>query len=196
YNAYTAILDATGANHLDVDVEATIPSATVNEALKRLQDERGTQVSYTLRVQGQDYGVDPSSLEVLTDAASQGVEVTVNPMLMNFGYDGDWGEAMIAAAESTLAQMAEIWPDYSDAELAAHLGVTPMIGNNDSGMVTTQEHAQALLEWAQSKQIGFIGFWSIGRDNGDCAGGGVSPDCSGIDQGPYEFTSIFSGFGG
>ena len=196
YQAYIDVLDATGANHLDVDVEASIPHTMVNTALKRLQDERDTAVSYTMRVQGQDYGMDPYSVQVLTDAAAQGVDVTVNPMLMNFGHSGDWGQAMIDAAESTLNQLTDIWPQWSGTEAAAHLGVTPMIGNNDSGMVTTQAHARALRDWAQDRHIGFIGFWSIGRDNGGCAGGGVRPDCSGIDQSDYEFTELFSGFTG
>ncbi|HZE38704.1 MAG TPA: chitinase [Stackebrandtia sp.] len=196
YGAYTKVLDATGSNHLDVDVEASIPTAMVNTALKRLQDDRGTTISYTLRVQGQDYGIDPSSVSILQDAASQGLDVSVNPMVMDFGYTGDWGQAMIDAAQATLGQMKQIWPDYSDDQLAAHLGVTPMIGDNDSGMVTTQDNARSLLSWARSKHIGYIRFWSIGRDNGGCAAGGVRPDCSGIAQSDYEFTSIFQGFAG
>ncbi|MEK8169327.1 hypothetical protein NKH77_04545 [Streptomyces sp. M19] len=88
--AYEKVLDAVGSNHLDVDVEAPIPQDMVNDALAQLQAERGTSVSYTLRVQGQDYGVDPYSLQVLQSAKDKGVEVDVNPMLMNFGYSGDW----------------------------------------------------------------------------------------------------------
>ncbi|MFD0559151.1 chitinase [Stackebrandtia endophytica] len=194
HDAYTAVLDATGATHLDVDVEASIPHTMVNTALKRLQTERGTAVGYTLRVQGQDYGMDPYSVQILQDAAAQGMEPLVNPMLMNFGYSGDWGAAMIDAAEASRAQLAAIWPDKSTAELNAMLGVTAMIGHNDTGMVTTQAHARALLAWAQDQNIGFIGFWSVGRDNGDCPGGGVSPACSGIAQSPYEFTKLFGAF--
>ncbi|GAA4896613.1 chitinase [Stackebrandtia albiflava] len=195
YEAYSAVLDATGARHLDIDVEAPIPHAMVNTALKRLVDERGTSVGYTMRVQGQDYGMDPYSVQVLQDAAAKGLEPLVNPMLMNFGYSGDWGAAMIDAAEATRGQLGAIWPGKSTAELNAMLGVTPMIGRNDTGMTTTQAHARALLNWAQANRIGFIGFWSVGRDNGDCPGGGVSPVCSGIAQSEYEFTKIFAPFG-
>ena len=194
--AYRKVLDATGSNHLDVDVEASIPADTVNQALATVQRERGTSVSYTLRVQGQDYGVDPFSVQILQSAARHGVNVVVNPMLMNFGYSGDWGDAMIAAANATLRQMKGVWPGKSDAELKAMLGVTPMIGRNDTGMVTTQAHARKLLSFAQSNRIGFIGFWSVGRDNGRCSGGGVSPTCSGIGQSDYEFTNIFKSYAG
>ncbi|TDD90895.1 glycosyl hydrolase [Saccharopolyspora karakumensis] len=194
--AYKAILDATGADHLDVDVEATIPHDVVNEALAKLQAERGTKVSYTLRVQADETGLDPYSLQVLQSAAAHGVDVLVNPMAMEFGSSKPWGDAVIAAAESTLRQMKEIWPDLSDADLKARLGVTPMIGRNFNGNIFTQDHARQLLDWANTNGIGLLSFWSAGRDNGGCPGGAVSPTCSSIEQQPFEFTTIFKGFGG
>jgi hypothetical protein len=194
--AYKKALDAVGSNHLDVDVEASIPVAQVNTALKQLQSERGTVITYTLRVQGQDYGVDPFSVQILQDAASRGLNVTVNPMLMDFGYSGNWGDALVSAANATLNQMRQIWTSRSDAELKRMLGLTPMIGKNDTGPTTTQAVARQLLSYAQSNHVGFIGFWSVGRDNGGCPNGGVSPNCSGIGQSTYEFTNIFKAFTG
>lgn len=195
-DAYKKVLDTVGSNHLDVDVEAPIPQDTVNQALAALQAERGTSVTYTLRVQGQDYGVDPYSLQVLQSAAAAGVDVDVNPMVMDFGYSGDWGDAMVSAADATVQQMKTVWPGESDSSLYGRLGVTPMIGENDSGMTTTQADAEKLLAFARSNHIASIGFWSLGRDNGGCAGGGVSPTCSGISQSDFEFTDIFKGYTG
>ncbi|MCO6006282.1 cellulose binding domain-containing protein [Actinoallomurus purpureus] len=194
--AYKKALDAVGSNHIDVDVEASIPVAQVNTALKQLQSERGTTVTYTLRVQAQDYGVDPFSVQILQDAASRGLNVTVNPMLMDFGYSGSWGDALISAANATLGQMKQIWTGKSDAELKRMLGLTPMIGKNDTGPTTTQAVAGQLLSYAQSNHVGSIGFWSVGRDNGGCPNGSVSPTCSGISQSTYEFTNIFKAFTG
>jgi len=195
--AYREILDTVGTNHLDVDVEATIPQDMVNQALKRIQDERGTSVSYTMRVLGDDYGMDPYSVQVLQSAAAHGVDVLVNPMTMEFGSSRpNWGDAVIAAAESSLGQMRQIWPNMSDADLRRHLGVTPMIGRNFNGKVFELSHARQLVDWANANHIGLVAFWSAGRDNGSCPGGGVSPTCSGIAQGTYEFTSIMHGFHG
>jgi hypothetical protein len=194
--AYEKALDAVGGNRLDVDVEASIPVAQVNTALKQLQSARGTAITYTLRVQAQDYGIDPFSVQILQDAASRGLNVTVNPMLMDFGYTGDWGSAIISAANATLAQMKQIWPSKSDADLKRMLGLTPMIGRNDTGPTTTQAIARQILSYAQSNHVGYIGFWSTGRDNGGCPNGGVSPTCSGISQSTYEFTNIFKAFTG
>jgi chitinase len=193
--AYREILDTVGTNHLDVDVEATIPQDTVNQALKTIQDERGTSISYTMRVQGDDYGMDPYSVQVLRSAAAHGVDVLVNPMTMEFGSSRpDWGDAVIAAAESALGQLREIWPN--DANINRRLGVTPMIGRNYNGKIFDTGDAHQLVDWANANHIGLIGFWSTGRDNGSCPGGGVSPTCSGIAQGTFEFTSIVHGFTG
>jgi chitinase len=194
--AYKKALDVVGGNRLDVDVEAAIPVAQVNTALKQLQSERGTTITYTLRVQAQDYGIDPFSVQILQDAASRGLNVTVNPMLMDFGFSGSWGDAIVSAANATLGQLKQIWPGKSDADLKRMLGLTPMIGKNDTGPTTTQDVARQILSYAQSNHVGYIGFWSVGRDNGGCPNGAVSPTCSGISQSTYEFTDIFKGFTG
>ncbi len=192
--AYEKVLDTVGTNYLDVDVEASIDYNKVNSALLQLQQARGTVISYTLRVQAQDYGVDPFSVQILQDAAAKGLNVLVNPMLMDFGYTGAWGDAMVSAANATLAQMKTIWPGKSDAQIKAMLGITPMIGKNDTGPTTTLANAQQLLSYAQSNGIGRIGFWSVGRDNGGCPNGSVSPTCSGISQSTYAFTNIFKAY--
>ena len=194
--AYKKVLAAVGTNQLDVDVEASIDVNKVNSALKQLQSERGTVVRYTLRVQAQDYGLDPFSVQILQDAAAKGLNVIVNPMVMDFGYTGNWGDAMVSAAQATLGQMKGVWPSKTDAQLKRLLGVTPMIGKNDTGQTTTQADARKLRDWANTNHIGFVGFWSAGRDNGGCPNGSVSPTCSGIAQSAYEFTGIFKGFTG
>jgi chitinase len=74
--------------------------------------------------------------------------------------------------------------------------VTPMIGRNDTGPIFSIADAQKLVTWANSNHIGLLAFWSVGRDNGGCPGGGVSPTCSSISQSTYQFTSIFGGFTG
>ncbi|GAA4665903.1 chitinase [Amycolatopsis dongchuanensis] len=195
--AYRKILDTVGTNSLDVDVEATIPQDTVNAALKTIQSERGTTISYTMRVQGDDYGMDPYSVQVLQSAAAHGVDVLVNPMTMEFGTSrADWGDAVIAAAQSTLGQLKQIWPGMSDADLKRHLGVTPMIGRNYNGKIFQPDDATQLVQWANANHIGRLAFWSVGRDNGSCPGGGVSPTCSSISQSQYQFTKTFAGFTG
>lgn len=199
-NAYKTVLDAVGTNHVDVDIEATVDADRMNKALAKVQRERpNTTVSYTLMVQAEDYGVTPSlGVDILRNAKSNGVQVTtVNPMTMEFGGpSADFGDSVIGAAKSTLQQMKQIWPEKSTQELNRMLGVTPMLGRNFNGKIFTQDHARKLVQWANENHIGLLAFWSIGRDNGGCPGGSISPSCSSIAQTEYEFTKIFQGFTG
>jgi chitodextrinase len=199
--AYEKVIDAYNIKHIDFDVEASIPIDTMNKAIAQVQRDRpGTVVSYTLEVVGDTYGiVDSIGTQVLTNAVSNGVNVgIVNPMTMDYGASAglEWGDSVIAAANATKAQMASIWPSKTSAQLYAMLGVTPMIGKNDTGPIFSIADGQKLVSWANTNHIGFLGFWSVGRDNGGCPGGGVSPTCSSISQSTYQFTSIFAGFTG
>jgi hypothetical protein len=183
-----------------VDIEASVNVDLMNKALAQVQRERpGTQISYTLMVQGDDYGLNPQlGVDVLTNAKANGVNVgIVNPMTMEFGSSRpDWGDAVIAAANATLTQMAQIWPEKTDAQRKRMLGVTPMIGRNYNGRVFQLEDGNQLVAWANSNHIGLLAFWSVGRDNGGCPGGGVSATCSSISQSTYQFINIFKSFTG
>ncbi|MFI6977179.1 cellulose binding domain-containing protein [Embleya sp. NPDC050154] len=198
--AYTKVIDTLGVKHLDIDIEASIPIGTMNKALAKVQRDRpATTVSFTLMIQGDDYGLTPAlGVDLLKNARDNGVRVdVVNAMTMEFGTSRPvWGDAVIAAAESTLRQMKEIWPTKSDAELKGMLAVTPMIGRNFNGKIFVQSDATKLVTWANTNHIGRLAFWSVGRDNGSCPGGGVSPTCSSISQSPYEFTNLFKNFTG
>jgi hypothetical protein len=75
------------------------------------------------------------------------------------------------------------------------IGVTPMIGMNDSaGETFSLADASTLVSWARSSgYVTRLAFWSVGRDNGGCPGT-VSGSCSGISQSNYQFSSVFEGF--
>jgi chitodextrinase len=199
--AYEKVIDAFNIKHIDFDVEASIPIDTMNKAIAQVQRDRpGTIVSYTLEVVADSYGiVDSIGTQVLSNAVSNGVNVSiVNPMTMDYGPSAgvEFGDSVILAAQATKAQMAAIWPSKTSAQLYAMLGVTPMIGRNDTGPIFSIADGQKLVAWANTNHIGLLAFWSVGRDNGGCPGGGVSPTCSSISQSTYQFTSIFAGFTG
>jgi len=73
--AYKKILDTVGSTHLDIDIEASIGVDNMNAALAQLQKENPSiTVSYTLMVQGDDYGVtNELGVNVLKNAAKHGV---------------------------------------------------------------------------------------------------------------------------
>jgi len=197
-NAYKKILDTVGTTHLDIDIEAPVPLDNMNQALAQVQKERPqTTVSFTLEVQGDDYGITIAlGVDVLKNAVKHGVRVDiVNAMTMEFpSSKSSYGDACISAAEATVKQMKEVWPSKSDAQLKSMIGVTPMIGRNFNGKIFQVADAVKLVNWAKQNNIGHLAFWSVGRDNGHCANGAVSPKCSSINQGDYEFTKTFNGF--
>ena len=137
-SAYEQVIDAFNIKHIDFDVEASIPIDTMNKAIAQVQRDRpGTVVSYTLEVVADDFGLVGSiGTDVLTNAVANGVNVgIVNPMTMDYGSTKEWGDSVIAAAQTVETQMAQIWPTKTTAQLYAMLGVTPMIGRNDTGPI-------------------------------------------------------------
>ena len=192
--AYRELLDATGSTHLDVDIEAPIPVDTVVEALKDVQSERGTEITLTLPVSAQ--GLTAEGLDVVERARAAVIDLRVNAMLMNFPYEGgDWGKAMTTAADAVIDQVRQVSPGLSEDALMRGVGLTVMIGRNDVGMITTLDDAKAVLDYAKSRNLGFLGFWSIGRDNGKCPDNPKAQfNCSGVEQGDYEFTTTLKDF--
>ena len=112
---------------------------------------------------------------------------------MTMDYGGpvdDMGGTAIAAAEGTLAQVRSFWPD----DTYANLGITPMIGDNDSaGETFTLGDAAEVVDFAATNGVGRLAFWSVNRDQ-QCKGlPSARSDCSGVDQEPMEFTLTFLG---
>ncbi len=191
--AYRAALDAVNTNALDVDIEGQIPAALVTGALAELQQERETAVTLTLQVQDES-GLTAQAVQILQTAAEQELDITVNAMVMNFAPEGEWADSLVPTAQAAVEQMGDVWPDTSTEALYRRLGLTLMIGRNDTGVVTTVIDVQRVLEHARANHIGFLGFWSLSRDNGGCPGQETaSSECSGLVQKPYEFTRLFSG---
>lgn len=194
--AYLKLLDATGTNLLDVDIETGVDTAKVVDALGQVQRARGTDITFTLPV---DLGGIPAErLDLVQKAAAADVAVTVNIMDMDFKTGGSWGQAMVDAAQATLDQLRKVYPNASEAVQNRSLSITVMIGRNDvAGVITQPEDAQKVIDFAKSRGVGRLGFWSLARDNGGCAKKvKAQPDCSGIAQKDWQFTQQFAGFTG
>ena len=193
--AYTKILDATGTNLLDIDIEHDVKIEKVIDALSQVQRARGTDITLTLPVDLD--GLGPGQLNLVKRAAAVNLAVTVNIMDMDFNARGDWGKAMVASAETMLGQLRKVYPKASEAEQNRRLSITIMIGRNDNGVITQPDDAQTVLDYATSHGVGRLGIWSLARDRGTCAKRvAARPDCSGIAQKDYQFTQLFAGFSG
>jgi hypothetical protein len=188
---YQAVINKYSLKTMDLDIEDFSPTAIDmrNKALKNLEAANPTlKVNYTLGVL--PTGMTQAQLDVLNNAKANGTRVDlVNIMAMDYYQNvQDMGGAAIQAAQATRNQLNNM------GFTGTAIGITPMIGRNDSPETFTLEDAQQVVNWANGNNIKLLAFWSVGRDNGGCPNGTVSPSCSGISQSTWQFSNIFHGF--
>ena len=194
---YQAVVSAYNLKYIDLDIEggATGDPASVarrSQALAALQRANpGLRVSFTLPVLPE--GLTADGLGVVRSARDAGVNVDlVNVMAMDYYRTGDYGNLAVDAANSTFNQIKSLYPGRTDAQLWKMVGVTPMLGQNDDGHIYDQADARQLVSFAQSKHLGMLSFWELGRDANACSG--PLYRCTNIAQQPYEFSKIFAGY--
>jgi hypothetical protein len=197
--AYQQIIDAYKLTWIDLDIEngpsgalADTPSnSRRNQALAGLQlANPGLRISYTLPAA--TTGLTAAGTALLQDARSKGVDVEiVNAMAMNYGgTQSNMGALANGVAAAVRSQISAVG-------LSSRVGVTPMIGQNDvAGEIFTLADGDIFFASSLGNaSVGFIAFWSAGRDNGGCAGTTTARyNCSGLAQSTFEFTNKFKGF--
>ncbi|WP_323118226.1 chitinase [Burkholderia alba] len=210
--AYQTVIDTYSLSHIDFDIEGSsqqdLTSVTRNfQAVALLQSAAAAKnrvLHVTLTLPTMPTGLTQDGLNVLNAAIANNVAIdAVNVMAMDYGPSGiDMGAAAISAGQALYSQLDTAYKSVGQTKTSAQLwqlvGVTPMIGQNDTqGEIFTLANAQTLLTTATNNGYGFLGNWSIGRDQ-PCASntGYASPICSGVTQQPYGFASIFKGLSG
>lgn len=195
--AYQAVVDKYKTKVLDLDVEHTAieDPASIDrrsQALTALVAANpGMQINYTLPAT--PTGLTDLSVNVIKSAVKFNTPVAVvNLMTMDYGapvLTGGMGPNAVGAASGAACQLKSL-------EMNAKIGITPMIGVQDSvGETFTLDDAQVVVNYAiaNPNTVALLSFWSIGRDNGGCSGT-VSPYCSGIQQKDWDFARIFQKF--
>ncbi len=190
---YQAVVSKYNLKAIDLDIEEFTPSAIENrnQALKALEAANPElKVQYTLGVN--ESGFTQNQLNILNSAKSNGTRVDrVNIMTMDYGHAvADMSAAAISAAKAARKQLDGL------GFTSTQLGITPMIGVNDSAEETfTLENATALTAWASENGITELSFWAMPRDNGKCPDRPTAAaNCSGIAQAAFQFSSIFQAF--
>jgi chitinase len=182
--AYQNIVNTTGSNRLDFDIEDssladTAATSLRDQALAALQaQDPAVQVDFTLGVspQGLPTG-NGSQYAVLQDAKAKGVKVsTVNIMTMDFGAGTNDLAAAESAAQGAAGQLSSL---YGISTSAAYnmMGLTPIAGVNDDGTDFSISNAQSLESFAASNGVQELSFWEV----------------DGYDKGTgYQYSSIFN----
>lgn len=204
---YQAVITQYALKRIDFDIEGgalgnTSANAMRDTAIAALQKANpGLAVTFTLPALPN--GITSQGVSLLQDAVAKGVNIqAVNVMAMDFGsaYDngGQMGLSSMYTAWSTMNQLEALYPTLSHAAIAAKVGVTPMIGQNDnSSEVFTLANASYLVTNAQQNGIGLLAFWSETRDTPCPAGTPQTPalgNCSGISMSQFAFGNIFKSF--
>jgi chitinase len=197
--AYQAVISKYSVNKIDLDIEggAVSDQASItrrDQALVALKKANpGLIVSYTLPVL--PTGLVNTGVNILNSVKADGLALDlVNVMAMDFGSGVDNGGQM--GLDATLAATATE-AQIQAAGLTASVGVTPDIGVNDTNTEIFQlADVQTLLSFAASHSyISRLSFWSVGRDNGGCAGQDFSSaTCSGVAQSAFQYSKAFEAF--
>ena len=201
------VVTTLGVTHLDFDIESSEQTDTSDlnltaQALAQVRswgNSNGKSLFISYTIPALPTGLTSEGLAVIQAAASNSFTPNVvNIMAMDYGTSGtEMGQAADQAVAATAGQVASTFSVSSSAAYAM-LGVTPMIGQNDSaGEIFTLADASTVESYAASNNLAWTSFWSEGRDNGGCSGStSASSSCSGITQNTGQFTQIFQAFSG
>lgn len=201
---YQRVINQYHVTHLDFDIEGGEEGDQTsydrrNTALAALQQANpGLVISFTLP--SATTGLLDTSIGLLNNAKSHGVNFSiVNLMAMDYGQpDSMMGQEAINAANGFFQQLKQIFPTKSTSQLWSMIGLTVLVGQNDTqGEIFSEDNARQVLAFAQQQQLGLLAFWEVSRDNGGCPGNTTDSDmCSGLSQNTFDFVNIFKAFGG
>lgn len=206
-SAYEKVISAYGATHVDFDIEgadnanfaAAKRRAAALAALQTKAAGRGRQLDVSLTLPVLPTGLTTDDKRVITDTARGGVSISlVNGMAMDFGDSAapnpanKMGTYAIDVAKNLRRQLHSFWPSLAGSALTSLIGITPMIGINDtSDEVFTLANAQQLVSYAKQQKLGMLSMWELGRDS-QCPGPVTSAqtNCSGVSQKPWAFAKL------
>lgn len=197
---YEAVVNRYALLRIDLDVEglAATDKASVerrNAALVRLKKSHPRlQIQFTLPVMPE--GLTAGGHLILKDAANRHfIPDRVNIMAMDYGIGSkNMGKSAKEAATNTVRNLKRIFSGKKDIEYWAMIGVTPMIGVNDTREIFSLADARALLDFAREKNIGLISMWSANRDQPCVQGADALYQCTKLSEPPLAFSRVFSGF--
>jgi hypothetical protein len=198
--AYTGVINKFGAGKIDFDIEgaANINATAVNtrryQAIKALET-KFPKLTVSLTIPVGYSGIetakaDGDGVTFLKLAKAQGARINVvNLMTMDYGdAHSNMGTAATTSATKALAQIKKIWT----ADTFANIGITPMIGDNDTpGETFSYADAQTVVTFAKNKGVHRLAFWAINRDQSCGAGDQAPGTCTNLAQDPLDYTDAF-----
>lgn len=173
---YLEIVDAYNLKRLDLDIEEINQGYAENvanaKAIRRLQEERGTEIVLTIPIM--PYGYTNTQKNLLRAYLGNGVSVKIiNNMTMCFGNEvnpgEDFADASIRAIDNSCRQVKSIFAEYGlmleDGDVYKMLGATVDIGyENQYNPIFTTDMTSRVAEYANSKDLAMFSYWCVNRD--------------------------------
>nr|WP_042193376.1 cellulose binding domain-containing protein [Kibdelosporangium sp. MJ126-NF4]CEL20739.1 Chitinase [Kibdelosporangium sp. MJ126-NF4]CTQ89652.1 Chitinase (EC 3.2.1.14) [Kibdelosporangium sp. MJ126-NF4] len=195
--AYQQVISAYNLKAIDIDIENTdeFENTTVQDriltALRIVkQNNPGIQTIVTFGTTTSGPNFYGNRLIDQAKALNANIDVfTIMPF--DFG-SSNMGADTQNASEGLKNKLKSTF-GWTDAQAYAHMGISGMNGLSDQQELTTTETWTQIRDYAKSRGLARLAFWSVNRDRG-CPGGGVVENCSGIAQPDWEFSRITAGF--
>ncbi|WP_129787579.1 chitinase [Promicromonospora panici] len=195
--AVQQVIDAHGPDAVDFDVENTdeYEDYAVQDRILQaiaIVKENNPDVQTVVTIPTAISGPAGPGARLITRAAELGTPID-NYTVMTFDFGGSDMVADTISAAQGLKDQLKAANGWSDAEAYAHSGISGMNGLSDLQETTTPAQWTEIRDWASAQGLSRFAYWAVNRDRG-CPGGGVTSNCSGIEQPNLEFTRITAGF--
>ncbi|HET8662639.1 MAG TPA: fibronectin type III domain-containing protein [Micromonosporaceae bacterium] len=198
--AYQQVINAYSLKAIDIDIENTdefeneVVQDRILNALKIIkQNNPGikTIITFGTTTTGPNWW----GTRLINQAAALAANIDIFTIMpFDFGGGADMYGNTVNAAEGLKTKLKTAF-GWTDATAYAHMGLSGMNGLSDQQELTSPTIWTQIRDWANSRHIARLAFWSVNRDR-PCPGGGVVSNCSGISQTNWQFTSITAGFTG
>lgn len=195
--AVQQVIDAHGPDVVDFDIENTdeYEDYAVQDRILQaitIVKRDNPDVQAVVTIPTSTSGPAGAGSRLITRAAELGTPID-NYTIMTFDFGGSDMVADTISAAQGLKDQLKAAHGWSDAEAYAHSGISGMNGLSDMLETTTPAQWTEIRDWATAQGLSRFAYWAVNRDR-PCPGGGVTSNCSGIDQDDLEFTRITAGF--
>jgi hypothetical protein len=198
--AYQQVINAYGLKAIDIDIENS--DEFENEAVQdriltalKIVKQNNPGIKTIITFGTSTTGPTFFGTRLINQAAALGANIDVFTIMpFDFGGGANMYQSTVNASEGLRAALSSAFGWSADTAYR-HMGISGMNGLSDQQEVTSPQTWTQIRDWANSKHLARLAFWSVNRDRG-CAGGGVNASCSGVAQGDWEFTRITAGFTG
>ncbi|MBB2910111.1 hypothetical protein FHS43_001357 [Streptosporangium becharense] len=195
--AVQQVINAVGPAVVDFDIENTdeFENYTVQDRILnglKIVKQSNPNVKVVVTFGTTTTGPNAHGVRLINRAKELNVPIdnyTIMPF--DFGSSNIYNDTVNAA--EGLKNALKAANGWTDAQAYARMGISGMNGLSDQQELTTVATWTQIRDWAKSKGLTRLAYWSVNRDR-PCPGGGVVSHCSGIAQADWDFTRVTAGF--